>query len=468
MFKKLFFKYPRVSVVFLLFLSVFAGVEYGGFAAWFVAQTIASALLFRSVLGAQAMPANCFAVTNSLLVESGRFGPGIFARAARIRPIIRLQQATRGAWENGMGVSVGAVTFERMFPNTYGGVWAPIAVSDGANVNACLPPTDTVTFGQTNRPYSPDHMAINTDYFCIRDIQFDFQYAEFLQKITKGFSDVGEWTWGSRYTSEYVRLAGHKLTLNTTAGPQDSPTAYNVSNLPNARLSQNLLNSLYMTLYREGGDLSEGVDENTNAPVFTLITSAEVSRSVVHSDPTIATDNRYAFMGSRNDPNSPLLAGMPIKRRNYGGYVHEIDPYPRKFTFSGGAYHEVSPMIQSTTTKGFKQEVNPAYLAAPYIESIIWHRDNYQSLAVNTVTNPAPGWNFNPHDWMGKFEPRNILDRTCNPDGTMIYFRALFADASKPINPAVGYGILHLDCPQNINLADCYGAYSTYPPDPTR
>jgi hypothetical protein len=219
-----------------------------------------------------------------------------------------------------------------------------------------------------------------------------------------------------------------------------------------------------MDLYREGGDLSEGLDEDTNAPVFTLITSAEVSRSVIKSDPAMAADNRYAYMGSKNDPNSPLLVGVPTKRRNYAGYMHEIDPYPRKFTFSGGAYHEVAPFVQSATTKGFKWEQNPAYKAAPYIESIIWHRDNYQSLAVNTITNPAPGWNFNPHSWMGKFEPRNILDRTCNPDGTMIYWRALYADASKPINPAVGYGILHLDCPMNINLSDCYGAYSTYPP----
>jgi hypothetical protein len=403
------------------------------------------------------------AVTNSLLLESGRFGPGIFARAARRRPIIRLQSRTRGAWANGMGVTVGAVTFERMLPTTYGGVWANIALSDGDTVNACLPPRDTVTFGQTNRTYGPAHMAIDSDYFCIRDIMFDWQYAEFLSNITMGFANTAEWVWASRYTSEYVRLAGHKMTLNKTAGPQDSPTTYNVTNQPNARLSQKFLKSIYADLWREGGDLASGLDEGTRSPVFTLITSAEESDAVLRSDPELRADLRYALMGSGADSDSLLFAGLPTKMRNYGGFVHEIDPYPRKFTFGGGVYTEVPPFVSSSTTKGIKWEQNPAYKVAPYIESIIWHEDNYQSLAVNTVTNPAPGWSFNPHDWMGKFEPRNILDRTCNPDGTMIYWRALFADASKPRNPAVGYGILSLACPANIDLHDCAGAYSTYP-----
>lgn len=411
-----------------------------------------------------AIPANCEAVTNSLLIESGRLGKPIFARAARSRPIIRLQGSTRGAWQNGMGLSIGAVTFERMIPDTPAGVWANIALSDGDSVNACLPPTDTVEFGETTRTYQPQHMALNTADFCIRDIQFDWQYEEVLGKITKGFADISQWIWGERYTSEYVRLAGHHLTLNTGHGEQDSPTAYNTSFQPDATLSQGVLNDIYLDLYREGADLSEGLDEATGAPVFTLILGSEASRNVIKSDPAMATDNRYAFTGSRTDPNSPLLVGMPTKRKSYAGFMHEIDPYPRRFTLSAGAYAQVFPFVSSSTTKGIKWELNPAYKAAPYEEAIVWHADNYQSLAVNTVTNPAPGWSFDPHSWMGKFEPRNIIDRTCNPDGTIIFWRALFADASKPINPAVGYAILFKRCPNNLNLADCYGAYSVYGP----
>lgn len=417
------------------------------------------------------IPSNCAAVENALLIESGRLGPGIFARAARKRPIIRLQSKTRGAWMDGMGLSINAVTFERMLPDTYGGVWANVALSDGDSVNACLPPTDTAGFGSTTRSYQPQHMAINTDHFCIRDIQFDWQYAEMLSKITAGFADISQWVWASRYTSEYVRLAGHHFTLNTGHGEQDdnaswsgSTIQYNTNFAPDARPSQGLMNDIYMSLYREGADLSSGLDESTGEPVFTVITSSETLRTILKSDPTLAQDNRYAYTGTEDNPMTPLLPGMPTKRRNYGGFMYDIDPYPRKFSLVNGAYVEIAPFVKSSTTKGNKWNLNPAYKAAPYEEMLVWHEANYQSLAVNTVTNPAPGWTFNPHDWMGKFEPRNILHETCNPDGTIIFWRALFADASKPVNPYVGYAILFATCPANIDLTDCYGAYSVYGP----
>src|SRR6266404_6599537 len=251
------------------------------------------------------IPANCAAVTNALLIESGRLGPGIFSRAARRRPIIRLMSKTRGAWMNGMGLSIGAVTFERSLPDTYGGVWSNVALSNGDDVNACLPPTDTAGFGSTVRNYAPKHMAINTDHFCIRDIQFDFEYAEMLGKITAAFADISQWVWASHYTQQTVMLGQHHLTLDKTHGEQDDNAVwaddgvihYNTSNPPTARPSQGLMNDIYMSLYREGADLASGLDESTNEAVFTAITSAETLRSILKSDPTLATDNRYAYMG---------------------------------------------------------------------------------------------------------------------------------------------------------------------------
>jgi hypothetical protein len=469
--KNIFRSFPRLTVALILAVAVTASIEYhSAVATWFTLQSLGSALLFTPLLGTTAaIPANCAAVTNSLLIESGRYGPQIFARAARTRPIIRLMGKGRGAWQNGMGLSIGAITFERSLPDTLDGVWANVTLSDGDTNNACLPPADTAGFGQTTRTYQPQHMAINTDYFCIRDIQFDFQYAEMLRKITAAFGNISEWVWASRYTTETVRLSGHHLTLNKTHGEQDDNTTwssginYNTSNLPDARPSQALLNDIYMTLYREGADLASGLDEATNAPIFDLILGAEMSRAIIKSDPTLASDNRFAFMGTKDDPNSPLLVGMPTMRRQYGGFFHNIDPYPRKFVFTGGQYVQVAPFVKSATSKGNKWELNPAYKAATYEEIIVWHQNTYTSEALNTVTNPAPGWNFDQHSWMGAFEPRNILERTCNPDGTMIFWRALFADASHPQNPAVGYSILALSCPGNLGLAGCDGNYSTYP-----
>lgn len=452
-------------------MAVVAGVEYhSALASWFTLQSLATALLFTPLVGATtSIPTTCAAVTNALLQESGRYGPGILGRAARTRPIIRLVKANAGAWENGIGITIGAVTFERSLPDTLDGVWANVAASDGDSVNACLPPADTVGFGQTSRTYTPQHMAINTEMFCIRDIQFDFQYSEMLGKITKAFGDISSWVWASKFTRDQVRLSGHHFTLSKTAGEQDDNTTwssttydYNTSNPPTARLSQDVLNDIYMNLYREAAGEATGLIEDTGEPVFDLLLSSEMSRAVLKSDPNLAADNRVAWTGTKDDPNSPLLVGMPIKKRQYGGFFHNIDPYVRKFTLSGGVYVQVAPFVKSSTTKGNKWEFNPAYKAAPYEEIIVYVPGVYQSQSVNTITNPSPGWTFDPHSWLGEFSPRNILHRTCNPDGTMIFFRALFADAAKPLNPAIGYSILALSCPGNLGLAGCDGVYSTY------
>ena len=385
--------------------------------------------------------------------ESGRLGGTMYQRAARTRPIIRLQSKTRGAWMNGMGYSYSSVTFERSFAPLTGDPWETIAASDGST-SACRPPTDTVSFGQTSRTVAPRHYAINTEMFCIRDIQFGWQYAQWMQKVSKALDFIPQWVWARRFTEDYVTNGGHKVTLNQTAGFQDDPTTFNTSNIANGRLTQDHLNYIYMDLYREGADQSTATDTDTNEPIFTLITSSETSKALLFDNPELRTDMRYATMGK--GPDGLLSAGMPTKRRQYGGFIHDIDPYPRRFNFAGGAYVEVAPWISSSTTKGNKWEQNPAYKTAPIEESIIWHEANYRDLAVNTAENTPPDWNFTPQSWMGSFSVRNILERNCNPDGTEIFFRALFASADEPINPAVGWAVRHARCGISTSARSCY------------
>lgn len=401
------------------------------------------------------IPANCAAVTEQLLLETGRLQEPMYTRAARTRPILNLQSKTRGAWQNGRGVQLGAVTFERSFPALTGDGWTTIAASDGDSVNSCLPPSETVSFGETVRTYAPRHYAVNTQKWCVRDIAFGWQFAEFLGNVTKALGQISEWVWYRRMTQDYFTNSGHHLTLNSTAGIQDSTTVYNVSNLPTGPVTQDILNYIYMDVWREGGDKMAGVDTDTGEPVFTMILSSEMSRSIIRSNPDIRQDNRYAYMGKGE--MMPMQPGMPTKKKNYGGFVHEIDPYPRRFIFSGGAYIEVAPWLSSSTTSGSKWEQNPAYQTAPFEEIIIWHEDVYQDQAVNPVTNPSPGFQFDPHNWMGQFEPRNIPHETCNPDGDIIFLRALFASAARPINPKVGWCLLAARCGTDIRVpGSCY------------
>lgn len=404
-------------------------------------------------MAVQSISQTCAAVTNALLTESGRLGGRMYQRAAQRRPIIRLQTKTRGAWMNGMGYSYNAVTFERSFAPLTGDPWTTITASDGDSVNACRPPTDTVSFGQTSRPVTPRHYALNTEDFCIRDIQFDWQYAEWMSKVSMALTQIPEWVWARRFTQDYFNNAGHHLTLNIANGIQDSATVYNVSNLPTAPLSMGALNTIKLDLYREGSSAPTGVDDTTGEPVFTVISSSEVFDSIIRDNPNIRQDERFAFMGKGEE--SPLYPGIKLKRRNYAGWIFEADPYPRRFTFSSGAYLEIAPFVATPTTKGNKWEQNPLYQQAPYEEFIVWHEECYRDLAVNTAENVPSDWKFTPNNWMGSFSVRNILQKDCNPDGSEIFFRALFASAAEPINPKVGWVGIAARCGIATDLHTC-------------
>lgn len=403
---------------------------------------------------ATAIPDTCALVNQALLTETGRIGGTMFDRIALKRPIIRLISENRGAWQHGRGSSYSVATFERAFAPLTGDPWTTIAASDGADVNSCLPPTDQVAFGQTTRTVTPIHYALNTEHFCIKDILFGWQYAEWLAKVSRALEPITEWVWARRYTQDYFTQSGHHLTLSIANGTQDHASAYNTSNLPTSTLSQGVLESIYGVQWREGGAGMNMMDEGTGQRVATVILSPEASDRILRSNPEFRQDVRWAY-ATKGD-QSPLIPGFPTKRRNYGGWVHEIDPYPRRFIFSGGAYVEVAPWIASATTKGNKWEQNPAYQTAPFEEAIVFHPDTFKSLAVNTIGNPSPGWNFSARTWMGEFSWRNILHETCNPDGTIGFFRALFASAAEPGHPELGWTILFQRCGTDLNLHSCY------------
>jgi hypothetical protein len=184
--------------------------------------------------------------------------------------------------------------------------------------------------------------------------------------------------------------------------------------------------------------------------------SDEMYKNLLRQNPTLANQINYAYMGAKGE--NPLLpSGIERRRKLFGNWVIYTDPYPRRFALTGGAYVEVPVWVSSSTTKGNKQTINPAWLAAPYEETIVYTPDNMRSLAWNVVPNPAPGWNFNAVNSMGEWSARNILERDCNPDGTNIFWRAVFGDVAEPVNPEVGYTLLSLRCsyPKAVQN-DCY------------
>lgn len=403
--------------------------------------------------------AGCQSVTDAFISETGRIGPELFRKSALKRPIIGLVGANRGVFPLGMGQTISNITFERSFSTTTTNPWQAMTPSNGTN-NACLPTVTQVTFGQTQRNYSVQQMAMQTQYFCIRDILYNWQFSKVLGAVVKNLANRTEWEWARKWTADFVDIAGHNLTLKRSSAPgggivDNGSNGYDVNNAPTAHLSFGVLEEIYTAQMREGPSVM-GVAEDTEAPVGVAIMSDEQYRILLRDNVNLANQINYAFMGRGNE-NLLLPSAWEKKRKLFGNYVIYTDPYPRRFALTGGVYVEIPVFLASSTTQGQQQNVNPAWKAAPYEETLIYSPDVFKSLAYNTMTNPAPGWKFDPINTMGDWVVRNILERDCNPRGDQIFWDALLADAAEPQNPEIGYSILSLRCGYPANLNTCYG-----------
>jgi hypothetical protein len=76
--------------------------------------------------------------------------------------------------------------------------------------------------------------------------------------------------------------------------------------------------------------------------------------------------------------------------RTYRGFIHIIDPYPRRFTCSGGVYTEIPAFNTVAATKGQKAEINTAYETAPHEELVIFDPQVYTSLIPRPIGTVAP------------------------------------------------------------------------------
>jgi hypothetical protein len=200
------------------------------------------------------------------------------------------------------------------------------------------------------------------------------------------------------------------------------------------------LKKLYLSMIRDGASTNAMGREN-GAPLFLLVTSAETSENLIwqytRNGEKLSTDLRYA------KPNE-LLAPLGIER-SYFGFFHAIDMHLPRFKLDADAgFVRIYPYIRSTSaTKGYRWDVNPAYEAAPYEASILYHKDVCSYLVPKAPSVTPAGADFDAPSYRGDFKWVNIKDRTTNPDGLVGYYRAVFGTGTKPVQPYFGYVIIH-------------------------
>ena len=379
--------------------------------------------------------------------------------------------------------------------------------SNDPNNNVSTPKFANVEFGQKLRTYDLRRVALESPNISLEDLRYPVRRKEQLSQLLNIMTEQTSMVWTQRYQDEYVRLSENLVTPTGTGGGAtlttvtntDGATKFSPLNDATSKLTQGILRRLYMRLLRDGAGSAAQGKEN-GAPVFNLITSAETSEDIIKLNADIRSDFRYS------KPNE-LLAPLGVERSYGGFYhiIDPYPPrYSRISLTSSGlstatytvgahtlevgdivtvtasdgttvksaastvsavasttvtlsaapagaasgdkifAWKRVYPFsrLANATTKGVKYDINNSYLSAAYEDSIILINEVYHSVVPKPLGSMG-GMSFDPQSYRGDFKWKNIIDRDNNPDGTVGYFRALFANGSKPVRPEWGYVIRH-------------------------
>lgn len=396
---------------------------------------------------------SCDAVVDYLVRETGRFGPDMFNRVFNISPWVKLIR--RGVFPDGMGHTISVLTYERSVPTAAEPAWLPMTVTDGdiSEGGLCLPPAQKVAIASTTRNYNLARRVLEGPDFCVENIRFSFQLRDQLESVIRILSEYAMTEWEIRDRHEYLRLVKWKVTLDGGLTTSTATTAPYFSGCPTSVLVQGVLNRWRVRLLRDGANMS-ALGRANGAPILTLITDAETSEHLIFNNADIRDDLRWG------KPNE-LLAPFGVER-SYRGFYHLIDNYPIRGNCTGGVFTEVAAFTNvagayqgTAATKGNKTEVADAWNQAGTTVSFIFDPMVLEQLIPRPITNPHPRFQFNAVNYMGDWQVRNIIDRVCNPDGTILFHRGILASASKPIHPERGVAFLHLRCDPPYAVTAC-------------
>jgi len=424
------------------------------------------------------------AIDTILTQEANRIGQDIYRRTLHTSPWMDLIKQT--AFPDGMGYTLGTLIYDRTLPtsdlagNTLAGssIWSevgvnPTVVTDNtpntAQVNTVssvdqliVGARDTnigagtgksfVAFGRQLKQYSLKRATVESPKINVEDLRFAAYRTEQLRAIMDSMTDSTKYSWEERYRDEYDRVCANFVSCLTTGTTPRTTDAIGTvvegvntatldlidadndpSIVPNANISNKILDGIYFRLVRAGAGTNAYGRENAR-PVFGLICSSEASY-VLQTEAGFRDDVRY-----NNAKVSDLIAPLGIEK-SFRGFYHLIDDMAPRFTITTTSGTGILTRQQPYTASGGIITLNAAYETAPYEAAYVLHQDVMESQIPEPITG-SNGLTFDPVNYRGKFNWKNIPSVDLNPDGTIGFFRGILASATKPIKTEFGYVIL--------------------------
>lgn len=425
------------------------------------------------------------AINTILAEEANRIGSDIYSRTLHTSPWLDLTK--QSAFADGMGYQQTTLVYDRAIATTDvgggtaagSGAWTNVGtLNAGANnfgasdsnqplkdaADSVQGPsggvdgttTDNRSFVQFNKQlkkYNLERAVIESPRISIEDLRFAAHRQEQLRAIMDIMTQVTRNTWEDRYRNEFekasdnvvqCKAAGSTFTsgkegdsIPVALGDVDtvSPDGADDVNVADANISNAVLDKAYFQLIRAGAGANAYGREN-GRPVFALVCSSEASYQL-QTEAGFRDDVRY-----NNAKVSDLIAPLGIEK-SFRGFYHLVDDLAPRF---GTAATEVDATdrlvpIPPYSVSGGKATPNANYESAEYEVAFILHPEVCEA----QIPNPLSGGNglsFDPVNYRGKFDWKNIANEITNPDGTIGFFRGVLASATKPIKTEFGYAII--------------------------
>lgn len=408
------------------------------------------------------------AINTILAEEANRIGSDIYSRTLHTSPWLDLTK--QSAFPDGMGYQQTTLVYDRAVATktvggaiganwdavggTFSGQSAAANTGDLTNVNETTEDvqggrgtgevlnssgavttagSDNRSFVQFNKklkPYSLQRAVIESPKISLEDLRFAAHRQDQLRAIMDIMTQVTRNTWENRYRDEFHAIADNKVLCAATGtaitGAQESiakvPTSAVTANVSNA-----ILDKIYYSLIRQGAG-SNAYGRENGRPVFSLVLSSEASYQL-QTEAGFRDDVRY-----NNAKVSDLIAPLGIEK-SFRGFYHLVDDLAPRYAAN---YSLVEPY--SVSAAGVATP-NASYESAPFEAAYVLHPEVCEALIPNPMSG-SNGISFDPVNYRGKFDWKNIANEITNPDGTIGFFRGVLASATKPIKTEFGYVVL--------------------------
>ena len=415
------------------------------------------------------------AINTILAEEANRIGKDIYSRTLHTSPWLDLTKQT--AFADGMGYQQTTLIYDRAIVKTtetgteVGATWSAVGNqfsatslssgdfadaaedvqggrgtgevldSSGAVTTAGTDKRSFVNFNKKLKAYSLQRAVIESPRISLEDLRFAAHRQDQLRAIMDIMTQVTRNTWETRYRDEFDLVADNLVVCESagsdiTNAHEGSPTSSEAVGATEitANISNAILDKVYFRQVRAGAG-SNAYGRENGRPVFSIVLSSEASYQL-QTEAGFRDDVRY-----NNAKVSDLIAPLGVEK-SFRGFYHLVDDLAPRFnddtTSSGSAIVAVEPYTVSAS--GIATP-NGDYESATFEAAYVLHPEVCEAQIPNPLSG-SNGLSFDPINYRGKFDWKNIANEITNPDGSIGFFRGVLASATKPIKTEFGYVIL--------------------------